>query len=66
MTRAVGEVKAGNLMQRIAPDEAQPSPLELARWLTPQALIPLIALLLSHDAIAGEAERVSAPGTPAA
>ena len=42
MTRAVGEVKAGNLMQRIAPDEAKPSPLDLARWLTPQALAPLV------------------------
>ena len=42
MTRAVGEVKAGNLMQRIAPDAPATSPLELARWLTPQALIPLI------------------------
>lgn len=42
MTRAVGEVKADNLMQRIVPDEPQASPLELARWLTPQALSPLI------------------------
>ena len=42
MTRAVGEVKAGNLMQRIAPDEAKPSPLDLARWLTPSALAPLV------------------------
>lgn len=42
MTRAVGGVKAGNLMQRIAPDEARPSPLDLARWLTPQSLIPLV------------------------
>ena len=42
MTRAVGDVKAGNLMQRIAPDEAKCSPLDLARWLTPQALIPLV------------------------
>ncbi len=43
MTRAVGEVKAGSLMQRIAPGEAKSSPLDLARWLTPQALTPLIA-----------------------
>lgn len=43
MTRAVGEVKADNLMARIAPDAAAPTPLELARWLTPQALVPLIA-----------------------
>ncbi len=42
MTRAVGEVKADNLMQRILPDQQQASPLELARWLTPQALAPLI------------------------
>lgn len=43
MTRAVGEVKADNLMARIAPDSLVPTPLELARWLTPQALVPLIA-----------------------
>ncbi len=43
MTRAVGEVKADSLMQRIAPDEgAGTSPLELARWLTPQVLIPMV------------------------
>lgn len=42
MTRAVGEVKAESLMQRIMPDAPATSPLELARWLTPQALIPLI------------------------
>ena len=43
MTQAVGEVKASNLMQRILPDEPVSSAsLELARWLTPQALIPLI------------------------
>lgn len=43
MTRAVGDVKADNLMQRILPlgDKAGPA-IELARWLTPQALIPLI------------------------
>jgi len=42
MTRAVGDVKASNLMQRIMPDRPQASPLELARWLTPQALAPLV------------------------
>ena len=42
MTRAVGDVKAGNLMQRILPDAPRASPLELARWLTPQALSPLV------------------------
>ena len=44
MTRAVGGVKADNLMQRILPpDHKPPSPLELARWLNPDALVPLIA-----------------------
>lgn len=42
MTRAVGEVKADNLMERIAPDMKPPSPLELAKWLTPAAIRPLI------------------------
>lgn len=42
MTRAVGDVKADNLMARIAPDMKPPSPLELAKWLTPAALLPLI------------------------
>jgi flagellar motor switch protein FliG len=42
MTRAVGEVKADSLMQRIMPAGKQPSSLELARWLTPQAIVPLI------------------------
>lgn len=43
MTRAVGEVKADNLMQRILPVGEDTGPaIELARWLTPQALIPLI------------------------
>src|SRR5262245_33059223 len=42
MTRAVGEVKADSLMQRIAPDAPIASPLELARWLTPAALAPLV------------------------
>ena len=44
MTRAVGEVKASNLMQRILPDEgsgAGPA-IELIRWLNPQTLIPLV------------------------
>ncbi len=43
MTRAVGEVKADNLMQRILPggDSAGPA-IEIARWLNPDALIPLI------------------------
>jgi flagellar motor switch protein FliG len=43
MTRAVGEVKADSLMQRIAPEEAsRTSSLDLARWLTPQVIAPLI------------------------
>lgn len=42
MTRAIGEVKADNLMQNIAPEQTRASPLELARWLTPQSLVPLI------------------------
>ena len=42
MTRAVGEVKADNLMQRIRPDDGPASSLELARWLAPSALAPLV------------------------
>lgn len=41
MTRAVGDVKANNLMQRIAPDANCPT-VELARWLSPEALLALI------------------------
>ena len=44
MTRAVGGVKADSLMERILPpDHKPPSPLELAKWLNPSALVPLIA-----------------------
>ena len=42
MSRAVGEVKADSLMRRITPAATQTSPLELARWLTPDALAPLL------------------------
>ncbi len=43
MTKAVGEVKGENLMQRILPPGSESGPaIELARWLTPEALIPLI------------------------
>jgi len=42
MGRAVGEVKADSLMRRIAPDAANTSTIELARWLVPEALTPLI------------------------
>ena len=43
MHKAVGEVKAESLMERILPlgDQAGPA-IELARWLNPSALIPLI------------------------
>jgi len=43
MTRAVGDMKADHLMRTIAPEAPRASPLELARWLTPQSLAPLIA-----------------------
>lgn len=42
MSRAVGDVKADNLMQRIVPADPRGSSLELARWLTPRSLIPLV------------------------
>lgn len=43
MGRAVGDVKAENLMRRIAPQAAtKASTIELARWLEPEALAPLI------------------------
>jgi flagellar motor switch protein FliG len=42
MGRAVGEVKADNIMRRIAPETPKTSPIELARWLVPEALTPLI------------------------
>ncbi|MGD9664653.1 MAG: flagellar motor switch protein FliG [Novosphingobium sp.] len=42
MTRAVGDLKAKHVMRNIAPDRQRPSPLELARWLAPQTLLPLI------------------------
>lgn len=42
MTRAVGEIKADSLMERILPEPRQASTLELARWLTPRALVPLV------------------------
>jgi flagellar motor switch protein FliG len=43
MTRAVGEVKADSMMQRILPDDTSQTPtIELARWLTPQVIVPLI------------------------
>lgn len=43
MTGAVGEMKASNLMRSIAPPAARrPSSLELAKWLDPEVLGPLI------------------------
>lgn len=42
MGRAVGEVKADSLMRRIAPEAPKASTIELARWLAPEALTPLI------------------------
>ncbi|GFE75128.1 flagellar motor switch protein FliG [Novosphingobium sp. TCA1] len=40
--RAVGEVKADNMMRRILPAAPQHPALELARWLTPDSLAPLV------------------------
>ncbi|WP_067732510.1 flagellar motor switch protein FliG [Novosphingobium naphthalenivorans] len=42
MHRAIGEVKTENLMRRIVPEEPKTSTLELARWLNPEALVPLV------------------------
>ncbi|HWU02987.1 MAG TPA: flagellar motor switch protein FliG [Novosphingobium sp.] len=42
MTRAVGTVKADNLMQRIAPEAPVSSGLEIARWLNAPAIVPLV------------------------
>lgn len=43
ITSALGEVKAESMMQRILPlGEDRGPAIELARWLTPQALIPLV------------------------
>jgi flagellar motor switch protein FliG len=42
MSRAVGDVKAANLMRTIAPSEATPRSLEIVRWLSPEVLISLI------------------------
>nr|WP_305098581.1 flagellar motor switch protein FliG [Croceibacterium sp. D39] len=44
MTGALGEVKADSLMRRVAPPEETPRTpaLEIAQWLEPDVLIPLI------------------------
>lgn len=41
MAKAVGEIKADSLMQRISPKQSNPS-IELARWLAPEILTPMI------------------------
>ncbi|QQN75511.1 flagellar motor switch protein FliG [Croceicoccus sp. YJ47] len=41
MTRAVGEVKAHGMMSRIVPT-APSRTIEIARWLTPEVLVPLL------------------------
>lgn len=42
MTRAVGDVKAVNLMRSIPQAEVKPKSLEIVRWLAPEVLIELI------------------------
>ncbi|TCM18863.1 flagellar motor switch protein FliG [Novosphingobium sp. PhB165] len=42
ITRAIGEVKAENLMSRIQPEAPRHSSIELARWLTAASLVPLV------------------------
>jgi len=42
MQRAVGEVKAQNMMERIRPGDVATSSIELARWLNAPAIVPLI------------------------
>lgn len=42
MTRAVGDVKAVNLMRSITPPETKPKTLEIVRWLSSEVLIELI------------------------
>jgi flagellar motor switch protein FliG len=42
MRRAIGEVKADNLMERIIPDAPPASSLELAKWLNASAIVPMI------------------------
>ena len=41
MVRALGEVKADSIMQKICPEQTAPS-LELAQWLAPQVLASLV------------------------
>ena len=42
MRRAVGEVKADNLMERIAPDAPPASSIEMAKWLNAPAIVRMI------------------------
>ena len=42
MTRAVGTVKADNLMARILPDAPPATSLDITRWLNPEAIAPLV------------------------
>ena len=43
MTSALGELKAENMMKRIAPEgPGKVSPIEIARWLNADVLVPLI------------------------
>jgi len=42
MTRAVGQVKADNLMQRIVPDAGPASSIEIAKWLNAPSIVPLV------------------------
>lgn len=42
MIRAVGDVKASNLMRSIQTQEAAPKSLEIVRWLSPEVLISLV------------------------
>ena len=42
MTAAVGEVKATSLMERIVPEAQGSYAIELAKWLNPPAIVPLI------------------------
>ena len=42
MRRAIGDVKADNLMERILPDAAPVAALDITRWLNPQAIIPMV------------------------
>ncbi|WP_347304364.1 FliG C-terminal domain-containing protein [Croceibacterium sp. TMG7-5b_MA50] len=45
MTGALGDLRAGSLMRQVAPDALPPPTpaLEIARWLEPDVLVPLIA-----------------------